>query len=218
MLSAFCGTCENHLVSVLRMGSWAAGAVSVIGVAYVVALGFGFARSGFDEPIVDPVLAVMEVLTLLSATAMVVAMAAVQAYASAERKVLGTLALAFTVLFAGTTSTVHFVELTASRQLGAGGIVWPSATYAAELLAWDWFLGLALMAAAPVFCGAARERFIRRGLWLSGILTFAGTIGPAVGDMRLQRIGILGYAVVLPVVFFILARLFSERRREAPGA
>ena len=202
-------------MSTYRLGTWAAGAVVAIGIAYVVTLTFGFARVGFDEPIGDPVLAVMEVLTLLSAPPMVVAMAAVHDCAATDRKIFGTVALAFTVLFAGTTSAVHFVELTASRQLGASGIAWPSNVYAAELLAWDWFLGLALLFAAPVFSGTTPERGVRRGLWICGVLTLAGTVGPVVGDMRLQRIGILGYAGVLPVVFFMLARLLLTKSRMA---
>jgi hypothetical protein len=119
------------------------------------------------------------------------------------------------VIFAGITSTVHFVELTASRQLGDTEIAWPSASYAAELLAWDWFLGLTLLFAAPVFAGAGAERHLRRAFWFSGLLALAGTLGPLIGDMRLQRIGILGYAVVLPVAFFLLARYFRARRLEA---
>jgi hypothetical protein len=36
--------------------------------------------------------------------------------------------------------------------------------------------------------------------------------------MRLQRIGIAGYAGVLPVAFFLLARYFwAERRPNGPG-
>jgi hypothetical protein len=198
-----------------RWGSWAAGGVSAIGVAYIVALAFGFARSGWDQPIGDPVLAVMEVLTLLSAPLMVIAMAAAHSYASADRKFFGVLALAFTVLFAGTTSAVHFVELTASRQLGTAEIAWPSTAYAVELLAWDWFLGLALLMAGFVFPGSGHERSLRRGLWLSGSLALLGTAGPMVGDMRLQRIGILGYAGVLPVAFFLLARLLWVRSHVA---
>lgn len=197
-----------------RWGSWAAGGVSAIGVAYIVALAFGFARFGLDRPITDPVLAAMEVLTLLSAPPMVVAMAAVHSHASADRKFFGVLALSFTVLFAGTTSVVHFVELTAARQSGTAEIAWPSTAYAVELLAWDWFLGLALWMAGFVFPGSGRERGLRHGLWLSGALALLGTVGPMVGDMRLQRIGILGYAGVLPVAFFLLARLLWHRSLE----
>jgi hypothetical protein len=81
------------------------------------------------------------------------------------------------------------------------------------LLAWNLFLGLALLFAAPVFDGRGPERGVRRGLLTSGILCVAGTVGPVIGNMRLQQIGLLGYAAVLPVVCFMLARLF----RSDPG-
>jgi hypothetical protein len=86
------------------------------------------------------------------------------------------------------------------------------------LLAWDWFLGLALVFAALVFSESAAERLVGCGLLISGVLALAGTVGPLVGDMRLQRIGILGYAVVLPVAFFILAKFFRTQDvdRSAP--
>ncbi len=186
----------------------------LIGAAYVVTLSWGVAIHGLNEPIADPVLAVMEVLTLMSAPPMVVMMAAIHQRASVGHKIWGEGALAFTILFAGTTSTVHFVELTAIRQSGPGGITWPSSAYAAELLAWDWFLGLALLFAAPVFGNGGRERAVRIGLLVSGILCIVGTVGPAVGNMRLQLVGVFGYAVVLPVVCFLLARVF---RRDDAG-
>lgn len=200
-----------------RLGSWSAVAVFLIGVAYLVTLTIGFAVHGLTEPIVDPILAIMEVLTLMSAPSMVVTMAAIHGYASVNRKIYALIALAFTIVFAGTTSAVHFVELTALRQLGSGGIVWPSPEYALELLAWNLFLGLALLFAAPVFDGGGPERGVRRGLSISGVLCVAGIVGPAVGNMRLQLVGVLGYAGFLPVVCFMLARLFRSDRGPRPN-
>jgi hypothetical protein len=191
-----------------RLGSWSATAVFLIGIAYLVTLTIGVALHGLTQPIVDPILAMMEVLTLLSVPPMVVLVAAIYGYAPINRKIYALIALAFTIMFAGTTSAVHFVELTALRQLGSGGIVWPSAVYALELLAWDVFLGLALLFAAPVFDNGGPERSVRRGLLISGVLCVAGTVGPAVGNMRAQLIGVLGYGGVLPIVCFMLARLF----------
>lgn len=199
-----------------RLGHWSAVAMFLIGIAYVVTLAIGFAVHGFAEPIVDPILAIMEVLTLMSAPPMVVIMAAIHGYASEDRKIFALTALAFTVLFAGMTSTVHFVELTALRQLGIGGIVWPSPVYAVELLAWNLFLGLALLFAALVFDGGGPERVVRRTLLISGGLCVAGTVGPAIGNMRVQLVGVLGYAGVLPVVCFMLARLFRGNRGHHP--
>jgi hypothetical protein len=199
-----------------RLGSWSAFAVFLIGVAYFVTLTIGVAMRGLTEPIVDPILAVMEVLTLMSAPLMVVIMAAIHDYASVNRKIFGLIAFAFAIVFVGMTSAVHFVELTALRQRGSAGIVWPSTEYAIELLAWNLFLGLALLFAAQVFDGGGLERGVRRGLLISGVLCVAGIVGPAVGNMRLQLVGVLGYAVVLPVVCVMLARLFRSDRGLIP--
>ena len=100
--------------------------------------------------------------------------------------------------------------------MGSAGIEWPSAAYAAELLAWDWFLGLTLICAGFSFGDSGAERRVRRGLLLSGVLAFAGTIGPLTGDMRLQRTGIVGYAVVMPIAFFMLARFFRSQQLADP--
>jgi hypothetical protein len=198
-----------------RLGFWSAASLVGIGVSYILALAAGFARHGFQEPIIDPALAIMEVLTLLSAPAIVILMAAIHDRAAPGRKIYGVAALAFGTLCAGTTSAVHFIELTAARQLDGGGIVWPSRAYAAELLAWDVFLGLALVFAARVFDGDGPERRVRRALSICGVLCLAGTVGPVVGNMRLQLVGVAGYAGVLPVASFLLARLFW---RSEPGA
>jgi hypothetical protein len=55
---------------------------------------------------------------------------------------------------------------------------------------------------------------VRRGLLITGVLCVAGVVGPAVGNMRLQLVGVFGYAVVLPVVCFMLTRLFRSGRTE----
>lgn len=194
-----------------RVGFWSAATLVGIGVGYVLALGAGFARHGLSEPIADPVLAIMEVLTLLSALPLVTLLSAVHERAAPGLKVYGLAGLAFGTLCAGTTGVVHFVELTAVRQLGGGGIAWPSRLYAAELLAWDVFLGLSLLFAALTFRGPGLERAVRRGLLACSALCLAGTIGPLVGNMRLQLVGLLGYGGVLPVIAFLLARLFARR-------
>jgi hypothetical protein len=196
-----------------RLGAWSASALFVIGVAYVVTLAVGFASAGLAKPIVDPVLAVMEILTLLSAPILVVLMAAVHAYAEPRHRVHGSIAFAFMVLMAGLTSSVHFVELTAVRQSAAASLTWPSTAYALELLAWDVFLGFSLLFAAPVFTAGKLEGAIRAGLYVAGTLCLVGVLGPTSGDMRLQFIAVAGYAGVLPAVFLLLAMLFRRSRQ-----
>jgi hypothetical protein len=199
-------------MSANRLGSWSALAIFLLGVSYFVTLTIAVSVHGFTAPIADPILAVMEVLTLISAPLMVIVISAIHAYASADRKMYGLIALAFISVFVAMTSAVHFVELTAVRQRGSSGMIWPSPAYAVELLAWNLFLGLALLFAAPVFAGSGPERGVRRGLLISGALCVAGIVGPAVGNMRLQLVGVFGYAVVLPVVCLMLARLFRSDR------
>ena len=98
--------------------------------------------------------------------------------------------------------------------------MWPSAIYAIELLAWDVFLGLSLLFAAPVFQGAGLKRNIRTALVVVGVLCLAGTLGPVTGDMRFQFISVLGYGVVLPVAWLMIARYFqlseSDSNTSAP--
>jgi hypothetical protein len=200
-----------------RIGFWAAAALGVIGVAYAAVVAAGVAAVGLADPIVDPILAVMEVLTLLAAPVVVILMAAVHRHAAPHRRTSSLIALAFGVLMAGLTSAVHFVALTAGRQLGLPGMQWPSISYALELLAWDVFLGLSLLFAAPVFGGDRLNAATRGFMSVTGILCILGTIGPALGDMRLQRIGILGYGVVLPVTCLLMALVF-RRPVGDPGA
>lgn len=92
--------------------------------------------------------------------------------------------------------------------------------YALELLAWDVFLGLSLIFAAPVFQGGGLKRAVRITMFGAGGLSLAGTVGPAIGDLRWQRIGVFGYGVVLPVACLLLAIVFhhSSTTRSGPAA
>ena len=201
-----------------RLGYGSALGVGIVGIGYAAVLAAGMAITGFEDPIRDPVLAAMEILTLMAAPLLVLTMAAVHASAAPELKAYSVAALGFMIVVAGLTSAVHFVGLTALRQLGEEGIRWPSALYAVELLAWDLFLGLALLCAAPVFGGPGLERAIRIGLAVTGALCIAGTAGPATGDMRWQFIAVVGYGGLLPIVSFLLARNFRRCPDPTPGS
>ena len=64
-----------------RLGVWSASALFILGVAYAGVVAIGIRTSGFSAPIVDPVLAVMEAFTLLSAPLLVLLMTAVHRFA-----------------------------------------------------------------------------------------------------------------------------------------
>jgi hypothetical protein len=166
--------------------------------------------SGLSHPIVDPTLAIMEFLTLLSAPLLVLLMVAIHESTAASDKVYSLAALAFKVLTAGLTSAVHFVGLTALRQSGTVELLWPSPQYALELLGWDVFLGISLLFTAPTFRGLGLQRAIRNSSAITGILCLLGTLGPATGKMSLQFIAVVGYGIGLPVTSFLLARYFMR--------
>lgn len=193
-----------------RVGYFSSIGLFVVGVAYVVVVAFGIFQAGFDDPIVDPTLAMMEALTLLSAPLIVALMASIYETATPARKIFGVMALVFAGMMAGLTSAVHFVALTSGRQTDFGVLEWPSTLYAVELLAYDIFLGLPLLCAAFVFVGSGIRAFARWSLVVAGTLSLIGAIGPIVGDMALQRIGILGYGVGLPIAALPLSRFFHR--------
>jgi hypothetical protein len=69
--------------------------------------------------------------------------------------------------------------------------------------------------AAPAFTGSGLQTAVRRGLILIGDVCVAGLLGPVLGHLRFQLLGIGGYAVVFPRACLLLAILFG---RPEPGA
>ena len=193
------------------LGGWSASAVVALGALYLVALASGVFTVGLERPIGDPILAIMEVITVLSAVAVMTMVAALAANAPPSRRIYGSLSVTFTGLFTGTTTVVHVIALSAARELDVAALVWPSMLYAAELAAWDVLLGVALVFAALALDESKRLRVIRIGLCCAGALCLAGIVGPMLGRMPLQRIGIVGYAVVLPCMCALIAQEFRGR-------
>jgi hypothetical protein len=127
------------------IGRFAAWAVFVLGIAYGVTLVLGLlSLKSSQDAIADPFFSTMELLIVLMAPLMVISMAAVHTYAAPDVKAYSLTALAFMILLAGITSSVHFMILTISRQIEATRLPWvplfvsfkwPSVTYALDILA-----------------------------------------------------------------------------------
>lgn len=196
-----------------NVGMWSAFGMFTVGIFYIFTVAIGMYSVGFTQPIVDPILGIMEVLTLVTAPLLVILMCAIHRTSSQDQKIHSLIALAFAILVAGLTGTVHFVGLTILRQTGMEGIEWPSIIYAVELLAWDVFLGLSLLFAAPVFQGEGLRRDIRISLTIVGALCLIGSLGPLTGDMRLQFISVMGYGVLLPAAWLMIAKYFQQFER-----
>lgn len=215
-------------VAVRRLGIASSIAVCALDVLYAVVLGAGLLSLRVSsEPIGDPYFTVMELLILVLMPLFVSMMVALQQWADPARRVHGTIAVVFTALLAGVTSSVHFVVLTVSRSpsvadLGGAPLLlafeWPSVVYALDVLAWDLFFPLAAFAAAAVLSGDGLARWARLLMFTSGVLALAGLGGAVTGDMRIRNVGIVGYAVVFPVAACVLAVLFHRTPAYAGSA
>ncbi len=210
---------DDRLMPVVRQRQYAARsayAIVAVGVAYALVLAAGFAKHGLSEPIADPILALMEVLTIASALPILALFVALHEIATSESRFWATLALCFAAMFALATMGVHVFELTAGRQMGSRGLVWPSTSYAIELLAWDVLLGGALLSSAVALKREPSTRRICAWMNVTGVLCVAGMIGPITGIMRLQLVGVFAYAVLLPVVAWMLAGWLHDPAAHQP--
>jgi hypothetical protein len=203
------------------LGVWSAIATSALLFMYVPVVIAAFISQGnMTDPIGDPFLAALEVLIVLVAIPMVLLMASVHAFARAEARPLSMAAFSFMVVLAGITTAVHFVLLTVDRQVNLSAYPgyssyfsweWPSVMYALDIIAWDWFLGVSLLLAAPVFAGDPPvQTWLRRAMVVSGAMCIAGLVGPLTDHIGLRLIGELGYWFGFPVVTVLMAIAFAR--------
>jgi len=201
------------------IGMWSARVLCAFGVAYTVTMVAGFAAMGnLSKPLEDPYLAIIEALILVMAPILVLLAVVIHACAPDGTKTYSMTALGWMLLTAGFTMTVHLVLLTVVRRIDPSAIHgfqylfswhWPSVLYGVDVVAWDIFFGLALLFAAPVF-HAAGHLAVRNGLLIAGAMCLVGIIGPAVNHIALRQIGIIGYAVVWPIVCIPLSEAFRQ--------
>jgi hypothetical protein len=88
--------------------------------------------------------------------------------------------------------------------------------YTLDILAWDLFFALSMLIAAPVFKGDGLETAVRYLMIASGVLSLIGVplaIMHVGYWLSVRNIGIVGYAVVAPIVFLLLAIVFGRTKR-----
>jgi hypothetical protein len=151
-------------------------------------------------------------------------MVAVHAYAASEHKPYSLAALVFMTLLAGITSSVNFALFVVARQptptpslwvssfLSSG---WPPLPQAMDFFAWDWFFALSMLLAAPVFWGGRLENAVRALMLVTGIVCIVALVWLPFSPPQAALIGILGWGVAGPIVFLLLANLFTRIRPDA---
>ena len=198
-----------------RLGMASSIAILIVGILYVAVITVWLIIEATPrEPIGDPYLAVMEVLTMVSALALLGLVVAIWCFADTAHRPAALTAFAIGTLAAALTMAIHFVQLTAIRQLWRAGrlvdyrLVWPSSLFALEYFVWDVLIGFTLLCVSFAIAGDPSAERARRALLIGGVLCLAGVAGPLSGRMFLQNVAVLGYAVVLPIAAALTARMF----------
>lgn len=201
--------------------AWIAFAVNevyavVSGVAYLQRL--AAVESG-------PFLSAMALLVVVMGPFLVVSMGAVHAYANPRRKLYSLAALAFMIGCVTVTSCINFSLLVVSSlpDLFAESsrsmflpATWPTPAFVLDNFVWDWFFGVSMLLAAPVFGGDALRDWLRLAMLASGSLCLAGLVWLAVSPSQAIIIGILGWGAAGPIAFLLLAKVFGRIPAE-PG-
>jgi hypothetical protein len=207
----------------LRLGMWSAWGLVGLYLAYAAFVAASGVASG---PPQDPAWAIAEILTIVGAPLQVIMFAALHESAPPRARLFSQLALGWMLVMTALTVTVHFVELTVARRIDlaaepglAGVFAWgqPSLLQGVEFTAWHLFFGLALLCAAVAFGGQGLEAAVRTGLGAGGVLCLAGLLGPALDKPGLRVIGVVGYAVVFPVVCVMLGFVFKQAEQRGRG-
>ena len=199
--------------------AWIAFAVNevyalVSGVAYLQRL--AAVESG-------PFLSAMALLVVVMGPFLVVSMGAVHAYANPRRKLYSLAALAFMVACVSVTSCINFSLLVVSSlpDLFAESsrsmflpATWPTPAFVLDNFVWDWFFGVSMLLAAPVFGGDALRGWLRLAMLASGSLCLAGLVWLAVSPSQAIIIGILGWGAAGPIAFLLLAKVFGSVQSE----
>jgi hypothetical protein len=93
---------------------------------------------------------------------------------------------------------------------------WPVPAFALDNFVWDWFFGISMLLAAPIFGGSTLKAALRLVMIASGALCLAGLAWLAVSPAQAIIIGILGWGAAGPFAFLLLAKMFGSVQAVRP--
>jgi hypothetical protein len=200
------------------LGIVAAWTAFIVTEVYAVVSGWAYASQG--APVESgPYLSMMALLVVVMGPFLVLSMVAVHAYASPARKPWALAALAFMIACVAITSCINFFLLIVSSQPGLFSepvrslflpCRWPVPAFVLDNFVWDWFFGISMLLAAPVFGGDTLRTGLRLTMVLSGVLCLAGLAGLAVAPGPAVIVGIVGWGAAGAIVFLLLAKVFGR--------
>jgi hypothetical protein len=215
---------ETFTAQARTLGIAAAWTAFIVTEVYAVVSGIAYASQGAAVES-GPFLSIMALLVVVMGPFLVLSMVAVHAYASPRYKPCSLAALAFMIACVAVTSCVNFSLLVVSSQphLFSESVralflpcKWPAPAFVLDNFVWDWFFGISMLLAAPVFGGDTLKTSLRLVMILSGALCVAGLVWLAVAPAQAVVVGILGWGAAGPIAFLLLAKVFGRVRAD-PG-
>ena len=205
------------------LGIAAAWITFIVNEVYAVVSGLAYASQGAAVES-GPFLSFMALLVVVMGPFLVLSMVAVHAYASPNYKPYSLAALAFMIACVTVTSCINFLLLLVSSQPDLFSeswramflpCKWPAPAFVLDNFVWDWFFGISMLLAAPIFGGNTLKAALRLVMILSGALCVAGLIWLAVSPAQAIVIGIFGWGAAGPIVFLLLAKVFGSVKSES---
>lgn len=196
-----------------RIGFWSAWIVTLGGIVYFLVMLVLALTGQLSLPPSEVVQLFGGISSLLFCPILVVLMASLHTITVPEKKALSQVSLAFTLLFAISVSINRFTQLGVVRQSIASGnttgIEWflaygnTSIMFGFEILGWGWFLGLAMLFAAPLFSRG------RTQLWLRWLCVSYGVLGmlSAIAFLLQSPLSVIGFAAWGLILFIITGLL-----------
>ena len=204
------------------LGIVAAWITFVLSEIYAVVSGIAYASQG--SPVESgPFVSIMALMIVVMGPFLVLTMVAVHAYASPNNKPYSLAALAFMIACVTITSCINFFLLLVSSQPDLFSeswralflpCKWPVPAFILDNFVWDWFFGISMLLAAPIFGGNTLKAALRLVMILSGALCLAGLVWLAVSPAQAIIVGILGWGAAGPIVFLLLAKMFGGVKSE----
>jgi hypothetical protein len=195
------------------IAAWTAFAVNEV---YAIASAMAYVSQGKAVES-GPYLSVMALLVVLMGPFLLLSMVAIHAYASPDKKTYSLAALIFMTACVTITSCINFLLLMVSSRPELFSeawralflpCVWPAPAFVLDNFVWDWFFGIAMLMAVPVFSGSRLKNALRWLMVVSGTLCIVGLLWIAVSPAQAIMIGILGWGAAGPFVFVLLGNLF----------
>jgi hypothetical protein len=211
---------QSVLESTGRLGFVAALISTMAGTLYFLVILFAIMDGGFTFPPEKGLQLFGGIISLIICPVLVIMMTSLHVLIPAEKKAFSQASLGFTLLFALSVSTNRFSQLGVVRQAeNAGhieGVTWFQAygdfsiMLGLEYLGWAWFLGLAMLCAAPLFHEGRLQRWLRGLMIAYGLLGLVSSLGFLLGTW-LSLLGFVAWGVVLYIITALLVVYFRRK-------